>query len=1186
VSVEDTESLNSGPLDVDLADRVDALRAKAEAQRDDAGAWLELGDALLRLDRFDEALETFKHVTDLQPEDPRAWWGRGVASHELQRHEDALVSFKRVAELEPRNAHAWINVGLALGLLDRHDEAVEAFERTTQIQPEFAAGWFNKGVALAHLDQLEESAAAYERAVELDPALSHAWFNRGLVLGQLGRIPEALLALETSTRLVPDFAPGWFYTGVARRDLGANEQAREAFTRATELDPANQDAWTNLGYVLISLEKNEEALAAFTKLTELDPNDPAGWTNTGLMRAALGKTKKALEAFMKAVDLDPSDPMAWTNKGNALIDLGKKREALRAFTKVTDLAPEDPAAWTNRGYALSELGQNEKALECYTKVTDLDPDDPAGWTNRGYVLTELGEIEKALECYTKAADLTPEDATAWTNMGYVLSLLGRNDAAHDADRRATELDPGDARAWQYLGTDLATLEDYEAAVRAFDRATEIDPTIIEAWLGKSQALSQLDLPDQALLADIKATELDPANRDAWKYRGIDHVALSQHEEAVDAFTEAIQLDDGLVDAWTLRGLAFGELRKFDEAFEQFEKAVEIDSKNATVYEQWGLVLSDSGDDRAAAAKLEHASELDPKNGDFALELAEILHQLGNYQAASGQYGRATDLGVELTTDAFIGWGDALQEQSDLEAAIEKYESASMSDPNNPFPYHLSAYVHWRRGDYASAWNAWYKARDAYGRHETSQADPNDVGWSLCHASLLHEVFLQLSEAEHVYRKALDTWSDDVRLIAGLVNLYVERYESSSKELIPHRGKAHRQAWDWYVNARGKLKGALSEGPDASVELQLGELALAVGELDDAKAPLINAAKAEPDRARALADLGVLFYRLEDYPASIRNLEASLRRDSDDLTVQSFLAQAYLKAGSPERAEAEYQQVLQRAPLNLESRVGLGTVYTVMGDAGDPDAYQSAIDHFEKALSVAGQGGGSRTLRSRELAAVHYSIGYAKVKQAQARGPLPNVGLLRQARKELRECRRLDEEHHKAGRALERLERMIPSRPHSLIEEGGRLLVAFLCVMVLGLVVGSVFFDWPANDLDLGADTSALLFGSLLFLMAGLYLPQVLKLKVAGIELEKSVPDQLTTTAQSLAITQESRMFTKFSIQSPFELASLHRRAVVVKISAGEAAGARQTQPPQPEPSSLASEGIRYQPAPPPGGPQS
>ena len=44
----------------------------------------------------------------------------------------------------------------------------------------------------------------------------------------------------------------------------------------------------------------------------------------------------------------------------------------------------------------------------------------------------------------------------------------------------------------------------------------------------------------------------------------------------------------------------------------------------------------------------------------------------------------------------------------------------------------------------------------------------------------------------------------------------------------------------------------------------------------------------------------------------------------------------------------------------------------------------------------------------------------------------------------------------------------------------------------------------------GGYYALLTFGSLLFMVVGLYLPQILKLRVAGIELEKSSVDQAST----------------------------------------------------------------------------
>jgi hypothetical protein len=51
---------------------------------------------------------------------------------------------------------------------------------------------------------------------------------------------------------------------------------------------------------------------------------------------------------------------------------------------------------------------------------------------------------------------------------------------------------------------------------------------------------------------------------------------------------------------------------------------------------------------------------------------------------------------------------------------------------------------------------------------------------------------------------------------------------------------------------------------------------------------------------------------------------------------------------------------------------------------------------------------------------------------------------------------------------------------------------------------------PGKQIDTGYYV-LLTFGSLMFILAGLTLAQLLKLKVAGIELEKSAVDQITTS---------------------------------------------------------------------------
>lgn len=77
-----------------------------------------------------------------------------------------------------------------------------------------------------------------------------------------------------------------------------------------------------------------------------------------------------------------------------------------------------------------------------------------------------------------------------------------------------------------------------------------------------------------------------------------------------------------------------------------------------------------------------------------------------------------------------------------------------------------------------------------------------------------------------------------------------------------------------------------------------------------------------------------------------------------------------------------------------------------------------------------------------------------------------------------------------------------------METYGQLGVVMLSATVFVLSQISFFFR-KLISIDVGYYV-LLTFGSLIFIIAGLYLPQILKLKVAGLELEISPVDQIRT----------------------------------------------------------------------------
>jgi len=95
------------------------------------------------------------------------WLNEGNALHSLQRYQEALVAYEQAIHLDPNFANAYNGKGAALRALNRSQEALAAYEQAIRLDPNFANAYHNKGLALETLGKKKEAQQAYERARQL-----------------------------------------------------------------------------------------------------------------------------------------------------------------------------------------------------------------------------------------------------------------------------------------------------------------------------------------------------------------------------------------------------------------------------------------------------------------------------------------------------------------------------------------------------------------------------------------------------------------------------------------------------------------------------------------------------------------------------------------------------------------------------------------------------------------------------------------------------------------------------------------------------------------------------------------------------------------------------------------------------------------------------------------------------------
>ena len=116
----------------------EALQAYEEALRLDANAELhrDKWHVLLKLQRYNEALETYNTAIELAPENAFLYIYKGDAFFKLKRYPEALVVYEQSARINPDHPYVYIHKGRAFLEAGQAKEALASFEKALQINPQ------------------------------------------------------------------------------------------------------------------------------------------------------------------------------------------------------------------------------------------------------------------------------------------------------------------------------------------------------------------------------------------------------------------------------------------------------------------------------------------------------------------------------------------------------------------------------------------------------------------------------------------------------------------------------------------------------------------------------------------------------------------------------------------------------------------------------------------------------------------------------------------------------------------------------------------------------------------------------------------------------------------------------------------------------------------------------------------
>jgi serine/threonine-protein kinase len=486
-------------------DVVPLLRAAQLRHPQDFWVHFDLGYALQKAQRWDEAIGCYRAALSLRPETTVVLNNLGVALYDKGLLDEAIGHFQQALQLDRRDPKAHTNLGNALKAKGRLEEAIGHYQQALQVNPQEADAHNNLGLALYTKGHLDEAIGHYQQALQIDPKFADAHSNLGAALADKGLLDEAIDHDQQALRLDPKDTVAHTNLGTALYRKGRPEEAIGHYQQALQINPKLAGAHNALGVALKAKGRLDEAIGHYQQALQIDPKYAPAHSNLGSALQAKGRLDEAIGHYQQALQIDPKNPGAHCNLGLALQARGDFAQALSALKRGHELGSRRPD-WRYPSLQWVQRCERLLALEARLPAVLQGKDQPANAAEQ-LSFADFCTLKKR---YGDAVRFYAAAFTAQPKLADDLQAQPRYNAACCAARAATQ-EPA------------VTLDDKERG-RLRQQALDWLRADLTAWAKTSaRARVQATLthwqqdPDLASVRDKDAlTKLPQAEAQAWQ----------------------------------------------------------------------------------------------------------------------------------------------------------------------------------------------------------------------------------------------------------------------------------------------------------------------------------------------------------------------------------------------------------------------------------------------------------------------------------------------------------------------------------------------------------------------------------------------------------------------------------------------------------------------------------------------
>ena len=334
---------------------------RALALDDDLSARFDLGIALRRSQKYDEATKVFDTVAKLDKDHPGLALERGLIFEATGHAEEALKAYESALAKAPNDSDLMLRVGCGSVSAGRAKEAEDLLRKVLMQRPTVAEVNHCLGRALLAQEKIADAQRLFDRAVELDPHRAEYHLYAGWAANEASNVSKADRELAAALAIDSSLADAYWQRGVLRQHQGAVRDAVTDLLNALKLNPARAEARAALADAYYDLGRERESLGEWQKAVAAQPDNAVWRFRYGKLlvtnqqnEAGRGELEKAVAWAEKQ-----EQPPRWLWEAHHFLarSLAGRAEAATHWEQFLRLGPRDSPYRAEAKAALAKLGR-------------------------------------------------------------------------------------------------------------------------------------------------------------------------------------------------------------------------------------------------------------------------------------------------------------------------------------------------------------------------------------------------------------------------------------------------------------------------------------------------------------------------------------------------------------------------------------------------------------------------------------------------------------------------------------------------------------------------------------------------------------------------------------------------------------------------------------------------------------